>query len=1346
MTKRKLISAGLLACLTVLAWGQTLQGAEEVPVWVYPSAFGEGSSVVGTVPVQADAFNPAASGNNQRTTFDLSYSGLIGELGYGGHLMNLGLSLPTSLAVLNVSAQILTASLQEAPLGTVLRLNAGISKDVFDSLLLGAGLKFGAGAYPGQRLMGEASLDLGMVHIPGDVGPLKDLRWGLSFRGLGWSFGPAGVNQPFPQSFTPALGARSALIREPGFVWSVHTDWSFPSFQNVVSTLGTQVQLFDNLNLHLGWSLDWSQAANSQVRTWLPSFGLSYNLLTDLGEGGAGLVSERYRRNEMLLQTGVRALGPSAFAYTAGLNLPLGVVDLRPPTIEISYPDNFHFSPNNDGRQDVFVLPFRLIDDRYVMSYRWEISDSSGAVVRTIRNKDPHPDTADWATFWRRLVSPKAGIPIPETLEWDGALDTGALAPDGRYSFTVFAADDNGNEGKVGPYEIVLDNTPPVVRIDPLLGSDLVFSPDGDRSKDEITIRMTGEIEDLWTVEITDSFGKVLLSRDFTYQAPRDFTWDGRDQDGTLVPDGVYNFRVRSTDLAGNSLSSGVENILVNTMITPVVLELAAGEFSPNGDGVQDTVDFIPNIPVAEGVRGFTLEVLNEQNQVVRRVNDSSGRLPPMRWTFDGRNDRGQILPEGLYRARLVIDYLKGNRPEALSPPVRIDLTPPQVSVVIEGPAAFSPDGDGNRDELPLRQSGSEEVTWTGAVFRSSDTNLASPLRTFTWSGTPESSVAWNGQNDAGQLLPDGTYLYVLRSTDRAGNSAQARTSPFTLDTRAREVVLTVEHRAFSPNGDGRKDQNRFFPRSNVADNVAEYSLILLNEAGQTVRTFSGQRTLPAEVVWDGALQTGGRAPDGTYRSRLTVTYVNGSRAQADSAAFVIDTQAPEVTLNAPFTVFSPNGDGKKDLLTINQTVNAIAQWTGTLRNREGQTVRTFNWRDRPSDLVWDGKDTNGNPAPDGVYEYELIGEEDAGNRVRVTLGNLTVDNRPTSVFVTLDKTAFSPGKTGGLGEVRFNLVAGLNEGIESWRLTLLHSTQGVQREYGGTGTLPASLVWDGRTAPNSPALAPEGSYLAQIRVVYVKGDEVSAASPSFLLDLSPPEATVRTTPELFGPDNDGVNDELRFQISVRDPSGIESWALQIRDPEGNAFTRFEGQGQPAAEIAWDGRSRTGELVQAASDYSWTFTVRDRLGNQRELSGVVAVDILVIRDGDRLKIQVPSITFGANSPSILADSTEPAEINRRVLRRIAEVLNRFNTYRVQIEGHAVLINWNNPARAAQEEAEELAPLSLGRANSVRDSLVALGVARTRLSTVGRGGTEPVVPHGDTVNRWKNRRVEFILLR
>ncbi len=62
----------------------------------------------------------------------------------------------------------------------------------------------------------------------------------------------------------------------------------------------------------------------------------------------------------------------------------------------------------------------------------------------------------------------------------------------------------------------------------------------------------------------------------------------------------------------------------------------------------------------------------------------------------------------------------------------------------------------------------------------------------------------------------------------------------------------------------------------------------------------------------------------------------------------------------------------------------------------------------------------------------------------------------------------------------------------------------------------------------------------------------------------------------------------------------------------------------------------------------------------------------------------------------------------------------------------------------REHEEVLLPLSEERAEVIMEALIDRGVDEDRLSAVGRGGSEPLVPHDDTENRWKNRRVEFEL--
>jgi outer membrane protein OmpA-like peptidoglycan-associated protein len=55
-------------------------------------------------------------------------------------------------------------------------------------------------------------------------------------------------------------------------------------------------------------------------------------------------------------------------------------------------------------------------------------------------------------------------------------------------------------------------------------------------------------------------------------------------------------------------------------------------------------------------------------------------------------------------------------------------------------------------------------------------------------------------------------------------------------------------------------------------------------------------------------------------------------------------------------------------------------------------------------------------------------------------------------------------------------------------------------------------------------------------------------------------------------------------------------------------------------------------------------------------------------------------------------------------------------------------------------------LSENRALSVKEALVELGIDETRLSTTGRGSSEPAVPNTSAANRAINRRIQFIFDR
>ncbi|MFW5684227.1 MAG: FlgD immunoglobulin-like domain containing protein, partial [Spirochaetota bacterium] len=560
------------------------------------------------------------------------------------------------------------------------------------------------------------------------------------------------------------------------------------------------------------------------------------------------------------------------------------------------------------------------------------------------------------------------------------------------------------------------------------------------------------------------------------------------------------------------------------------------------------------------------------------------------------------------------------------------------------------------------------------------------------------------------------------------------------LDTSEGEVGLRAEFDAFSPNADGVRDRQRLFLRIDRADEVATYEVEIDSAGGETVRSFSGRGEPAENVVWDGTLSTGRRAGDGSYRATLAVVLENGVRLQAQTAPFVVDTRAPTVTINTPYVLFSPNGDGNRDVLRIEQSTSSEEEWTAVIRDSAGETIREYLWRGNATNVEWDGTDSSGNQVEDGSYTYEISTTDRAGNSVVRTVPDITVDTRAPQLFVTASTSAFSPNDDDVRDSVEFDLYANLLDGADEWRLIIRNSAGTVVRQFSGSELAAERTVrWDGRDGRGETR---EGTFIAEYAVDYTKGDEARAVSSAVRLDVSPPEADVRLEPIPFSPDNDGVDDELVIGLSVTDASEIQAWRFEILDRNRRFFTEFTGRGAPAAELIWDGRAADGELVISAEDYPYRFTVSDELGNMTTVEGVIPVDILVVRDGDRLKVQIANITFEPNSPELVLDpNDERGAKNRAILQRLAQIFDKYSTYQIRIEGHAV-----NVTGTEREEREELQPLSLARAQTVRAAMIEEGIAERRVSTLGRGGTEPVVPHTDLENRWKNRRVEFILIR
>ena len=1326
--------------------GLTPVGANTALGLFSPAMAGRGGFTTSTGGSAASAINPAAEGQAQRMIFDAGFLALprFGEerdFGFGA--FNLGAIFPTRYGVFGGSIRMLRSPFEAFPIETFFLGNLNAAKEIFPGMSVGAGINIGHNSVNNFTFSG----DLGFRYNMGNMGPLGNFTWALTAKSLGTSW--------IPSAFTPAGGVSFDFLHlqgEGGGVdplrMTLAADLMVPTFQNLAGSFGLSIQIAELINLSAGSRFNIRESSRGQGPSPVPSIGIGMNWR--LGNSGYTTVGRTIvpTYGEMAVDLAAMPLYNGIWAMGGGITWTVGVFDNNPPVITIYYPRPAWISPNNDGRADYLEFPVTIRDERYVVEWVFEIFDDSGDLARTIRNRELRPETQGVQNIIERLLAVRTGVEVPPTLRWDGMLETGAVAPDGRYYFTISATDDNGNTGRIGPFEVNVRNTPPEITLTPFEGDMNIFAPGGGGEKDTLTITQRGSVEDLWEAGIYNILGARVRTFNFINREPETIVWDGRDDAGSFVPDGVYTYRISATDRALNSSEAALENIIVNTIRPVVGLSIPHAFFSPTGDGVLDTLILNLSVPVREDIAGWELLIRDFAGTVQRTY--SGTHTVPARIDFDGRDNAGRLLPEAVYTASLAVRYRNGFVATAFSPPFTLDITPPWAAVQIEAenieagrPPAFSPTGLRNR--LVIIQEGSNEVSWTGEVRRQGDP-AGNPVRTFRFSGTPPRRIEWDGITNEGALAPDGFYTFALVSTDLAGNTGRSNTVVFEVDTRDTPVFISTNIRAFSPGTDSPRSSINLIPLIQERDGISTWQIEIFNlDTGASVRSFDGRDTVPQQINWDGRTAAGVIAPDGTYVARLDLEYWAGHRPNSLSLSFVLDTIPPEGNLSVPFTIFAPNGNGNRDTLPIQVMTDGNDEWNLTVTDSNNTPVRTWNWTGRTPmvPIIWDARDEAGNIVEDGNYNITLDSTDEAGNSTQRVINNIVVDARIPQIFLTASSQAIAP-RPNPSEAMRFNVLATIPDGIDFWRLELRDENNTVIRTFpsaqGGSGTLPQVIPWDGA---NESGVVVEGLFTPTLTVHYTKGDIVTTSAAAVLVDISGPVLGFRHYPEYFSPDNDGVNDELFIFLTAIDASPIADWSLEIRETEGTRqlFWRIEGRGTPAERIIWDGRSNWGELVQGATDYQFIYTATDALGNSSTITGIISTDVLVIRDGDILRIQIPSIVFRANHADFIGIPQDRLENNIRVLRRVAEILNRFRDYRITVEGHA-----NPVLGTAREENEVLMPLSFARSQFVIDHLAGLGVSRARLSPIGRGGGMNIADPRDQDNSWKNRRVEFLLIR
>lgn len=1030
-----------------------------------------------------------------------------------------------------------------------------------------------------------------------------------------------------------------------------------------------------------------------------------------------------------------------------------------------------YISPNNDGILDELLVNFN-IDSKaknsttgYITAWNLRILNSKGEIVRTIGNKIKFPEEINAKSIVKQLASKKESVEIPPSVSWNGYLDDGSLAEDGTYYYQIWTRKANGKESTSRKATVIVDNTPPAINLVQLSSEEKNF---GEGDKAILPVKQSGSSEELWTAKITDKNGKAVRTWRWEKAAPDKIVWNGTDDNSAIVPDGIYTYEITSTDLAGNvSEKAMISNIIFSAEKPEIAISISGNSLdsrffapAPKGEIAKErkNVSFDVSIP---SPKASVNSLVAWEICVVGKSDDNvlysvSGKNKAMdKFVFDGKGKDGKILPEGEYRAKVTARYLNGYEPKAVYSPVFVlDNEAPNAVVSLPANTVFN-----GQDLFKITQQASNENSFTGPknwVGKIVDPQ-GKVVRQYSFGSYLPSTVEWNGLGEDGQFK-DNNYKYVLEVTELAGNKRTVETSEFTLDTSKTELAVSVSPNAFSPNGDGVQDKVTITPVVNASSGIKSYEVAVVSK-GNAVKTFKGEGKIPSSIVWDGLSDSGTRCADGDYIVKIKTVANSGTEASAESGKLVLDSVPPAIDLSVPYVVFSPEETSTKKILPVKVEKSTKEElWTAEIRDLKKKAVKTITWEnDSAKSFDWDGTDDNGNKVANGKYSIVVSASDVAGNKGSASIDEITVDARPVIAYVTAELKGISPNGDSVLDVQKFDIKTSLAEGIASWKFDVVNEKGASVKQFSDKDqkNLPATINWAGDTADGNVA---EGIFSGRLHIEYVKGNIVDAETSKFICTTQAPVLSVKTAPAYFSPDNDGNDDDLFVQLKCKTVAGLKNWSFTIYNPIKDEkkplspFWKTAGKTVMTERLVWDGRGNNGEIVQSAEDYPYILEAYDELGMHSTYKGVINVDVLIIQDGDKLKMQIPSIIFRANAADFGVQKLDAkgnvkekgitqaqADNNQRILKRVAEILNKFKDYKVTVVGHANRVTDN-----ADEETKELIPLSTARAEYVKNQIVKLGVKDSRLSSEGKGGTEPVADRKNSDVNWKNRRVEFIL--
>lgn len=352
------------------------------------------------------------------------------------------------------------------------------------------------------------------------------------------------------------------------------------------------------------------------------------------------------------------------------------------------------------------------------------------------------------------------------------------------------------------------------------------------------------EIEEKLTAR---SFFSRLISKKESMIVPSGILWDGSDGGGGILPDGMYKYYFYAWDARENISPVKSGAVMIDTVAPEVSLRPNSYIFSPNDDGNLDLLIIEQRIK-SDPMDNWEAAIKNSRGDVIVSYNWKGDEVPE-KLIWDGRNNSGELSPDGLYFYTISSTDRAGN---TTSGEVReITLTTKMEIADIRFSEEYYSYENSPVKQIRLFPDLSDRRgldKWEIGIFD----KRGRMIKSITGGGALPAFVDWDCRDDKGNPLPDGEYSVKLTAWFASGNNPESYGKRIVFDNTPPLVSLSHRPELFSPDQDGENDLLHIRIKATDNSGFRGWELKIFNESRQIFKTFSGRGAPPEEIVWDG--------------------------------------------------------------------------------------------------------------------------------------------------------------------------------------------------------------------------------------------------------------------------------------------------------------------------------------------------------------------------------------------------------------------------------------------------------------------------------------------------------------